>query len=124
MAGRWIRFGQSKLAILIYARSLAKHYPQITSVAVHPGIIATGLLENLSFWDKVMVYGTNIGKIKEPREGIVNQIWAAVGDKKDIVNGGYYEPVGVVGRQDQESSREALEKELWEWTQNELNNWA
>jgi NAD(P)-dependent dehydrogenase (short-subunit alcohol dehydrogenase family) len=55
MAGRWIRFGQSKLATLIYARSLSKHYPQITSVAVHPGIVATGLLGNLSFWDKVMV---------------------------------------------------------------------
>jgi hypothetical protein len=47
-----------------------------------------------------------------------------VGDKKDIVNGGYYEPVGVVGRQDHESSREALATELWEWTQNELKNWG
>lgn len=123
MGGTWIRYGQSKLANILYAKSLAKEYPQITSVAVHPGVISTGLVGNLSFWNKALVYVTNLGKVKEPKEGIVNQVWAATGDKKEVVNGGFYEPVGVPGRQDKESSSDALAEELWEWTQKELKGY-
>jgi NAD(P)-dependent dehydrogenase (short-subunit alcohol dehydrogenase family) len=40
----WMRYGQSKLANLLYTRELAKRYSAITSVLVHPGIAETGLV--------------------------------------------------------------------------------
>ncbi|KAL3433238.1 hypothetical protein BDV09DRAFT_186837 [Aspergillus tetrazonus] len=49
--GSWIRYGQSKLANILYARELARRYPSITSVSVHPGVVGTGLVENLG-WAK------------------------------------------------------------------------
>ena len=33
----WVRYGQSKLANVHFTRQLAKLYPRIKSVAVHPG---------------------------------------------------------------------------------------
>jgi len=37
------RYGQSKLANLLYSGELARRYPEIRCVAVHPGAVATGL---------------------------------------------------------------------------------
>ncbi|KAL0571555.1 hypothetical protein V5O48_010404, partial [Marasmius crinis-equi] len=34
-----LRYGQSKLANVLYAKELARRYPKITSVAVHPGTV-------------------------------------------------------------------------------------
>ncbi|THZ60541.1 hypothetical protein D6C86_05034, partial [Aureobasidium pullulans] len=39
----WTRYGQSKLALLVYTRTLAEKYPELTTVVVHPGVIATDL---------------------------------------------------------------------------------
>ena len=37
----WTRYGQSKLANILFTKELAKRYPSITSVSVHPGVIKT-----------------------------------------------------------------------------------
>lgn len=39
--GTYYRYGQSKLANILTAAELAKRYPQITAVSVHPGIVDT-----------------------------------------------------------------------------------
>ena len=39
----WVRYGQSKLANILFTRELARRYPAIKSFAVHPGGIETGL---------------------------------------------------------------------------------
>ena len=41
--GRWLRYGQSKLANILYAKALQKQYPCITTVSIHPGIGYFGL---------------------------------------------------------------------------------
>lgn len=56
LIGQWVRYGQSKLANIVYARELAKRYPGITSASIHPGVISTSLVGNLGFADKMMVY--------------------------------------------------------------------
>ena len=76
-----MRYGQSKLANILYAAELARRYPQITSLSIHPGVISTGLVGNLSTLNKVFVYVTNLGKLTAPSDGIQNQLWAATGDK-------------------------------------------
>ncbi|KAF4976482.1 hypothetical protein FZEAL_6848, partial [Fusarium zealandicum] len=53
--GTWGRYGQSKLANMVFARELQRRYPEVTSVAVHPGVIATGLVTELSFWRRMLV---------------------------------------------------------------------
>ena len=37
----WTRYGHSKLANVLHARELAKRYPNIISVSVHPGTVKT-----------------------------------------------------------------------------------
>lgn len=77
LGGRWIRYGQSKLANLLYARSFAKHHPTITSVSIHPGVSATGLVTSLGLADRVLVYVTNIGKMLSPEQCAWNQQWVS-----------------------------------------------
>ena len=121
--GHWTRYGQSKLANILYPAELARRYPKITSVSVHPGVVATGLVGNLGFLNKALVYVTNIGKVKVPADGTWNQLWAATAKKGRITNGAYYVPVGVLGSHDKESKSEKLAGELWKWTQKELENY-
>ena len=39
----WVRYGQSKLANILFTRELSRRYPAIKSVVLHPGGIDTGL---------------------------------------------------------------------------------
>ncbi len=39
----WVRYGQSKLANILFTRELTRRYPAIKSVTLHPGGIDTGL---------------------------------------------------------------------------------
>jgi NAD(P)-dependent dehydrogenase (short-subunit alcohol dehydrogenase family) len=120
MSGAWVRYGQSKLANILYAAELARRYPKITSVSIHPGVYSTGLVGSLGFWNKLLVYVSNFGNVKNAVDGTGNQLWAATGDKSRIVNGEYYTPIGVLGKHDKDSKSQALAAELWEWTENEL----
>lgn len=118
--GAWIRYGQSKLANILYAAEIARRYPNITATSIHPGVVGTGLVSNLSWGKKMFVYMTNLGRLTNPTEGAYNQLWAATVDKTKLVNGAFYEPVGVPGRHDSKSKDEKLAAELWEWTSKEL----
>ena len=42
-AGRWVRYGQSKLANVVYASEFSRRYPNSTTVSVYPGVIFTNL---------------------------------------------------------------------------------
>ncbi|OQE42248.1 hypothetical protein PENCOP_c004G05531 [Penicillium coprophilum] len=120
--GPWQRYGQSKLANLLYARELAKRFPAITSVSVHPGVVSTGLVDGLSLKNKMIVYGIAWWLLIKPHEGAFNQTWAATVDKAKIRNGGYYEPVGKLedGKLDETAKDEALAERLWDWTEKAL----
>lgn len=125
--GPWLRYGQSKTADLLLAIELAHRYPQITSTSIHPGVVKTGLVGNLSFGAKTVVHvGCLLQGIKmiEPEEGCYNLLWAAAGDKRDIVNGELYEPVGVLTKtHSKPRSNTELPGELWEWTQKALEKY-
>ncbi|KAK9481961.1 hypothetical protein V1527DRAFT_477938 [Lipomyces starkeyi] len=120
----WRRYGQSKLANILYARELASRYPSLTSVSIHPGVVATGLIDNLSFANRLLVQVTNIGKILEPSQGVWNQLWAASADKKQLVNGQFYEPVGRLSTSLDKTAKDSeLAANLWEWTEKELQKY-
>lgn len=125
VGGPWRRYAQSKLANLLYARELARRYPRILSVAIHPGVVATDLVGNTSVLEKAAVYATNFGKVLRPAEGAYNQCWAATVVREKIVGGVYYEPVGKVmeSRLDAVAKDEGLARRLWEWTDEELREY-
>ena len=51
-------------------------------------------------------------------------LWAAAGDKKGIINGEFYEPVGVLSKSTSKArANKKLPAELWEWTQGELEGY-
>ena len=123
LAGPWRRYAQSKLANIVYAAELARRYPSITSMSLHPGVVKTDLVGNLGFRDKALVYVGNFGKLIEPEEGIHNQLWAAAGaEKKTLTNGAYYMPVGIQSNDtlDRTAKDPKLAAELWEWTEKAL----
>lgn len=118
--GRWYRYAQSKLANVLYGGELARRYPSISVANVHPGVIKTDLVQTLGFADKMLVLGTNIGKMKTVEQGTQNQLWAATVDKEDLQSNDYYEPIRLIGTPSTYSQDRRLAAELWEWTQNQL----
>ncbi|KAK4867630.1 hypothetical protein LT330_001140 [Penicillium expansum] len=120
--GPWVRYGQSKLANLVYARELARRFPGITSVSVHPGVVGTGLVDGLGIKEKMLVYALSWWRMLQVHEGAFSQTWAATVDKAEIRNGGYYEPVGKLENRklDAAARDEVLAERLWDWTEEAL----
>jgi NAD(P)-dependent dehydrogenase (short-subunit alcohol dehydrogenase family) len=118
------RYTQSKLANVVYAREIAKHYTFLDSVAIHPEDVATQL-----FSKGAQGGGPEIEYLARevaPRlgvsleEGVKSGLWAIT--TKDVQSGRYYEPVGVLGKGSELSRDGELGQKLWKWTQEELRN--
>ena len=123
MFGRWIRYGHSKLANILYPSELARRYPQITSISIHPGLVATDLVYSQPWHIRWFVHVTSWMQgltYLTPHQGCWNQVFCAtVAKKEELVNGGFYYPVGVYSPEklDKTAKDEALTGRLWEWTQ-------
>ncbi|KAJ6536497.1 oxidoreductase [Mycena vulgaris] len=115
------RYGQSKLANLLYARELARRYPQLTSVSVHPGVVKTEGFTQFSLAVKIIAHVFNPFSMMTPAQGAENQLWAATGDKSKILNGAFYTPVGVRA---EAPSKDELAARLWKWTDEELEGYS
>lgn len=118
------RYGQSKLANVLFARQLAAQYPQFTVTAIHPGVVRTNLVNGMS---GVSITQRALGPLANyfftpVNQGAKNQLWASVA--KDVKSGAYYEPVGVSGKASRFGRDEDLAKELWDWTVLELDGWS
>lgn len=111
---------QAKLANILYAAELARRYPRILAVSVHPGVVKTGLVTNLPWVKRVFVTAANWAQgMLEPHQGCWSQLWVAAAAKRDeLVNGAFYMPVGVESNStlDKTAKDEELAKKLWEWT--------
>lgn len=119
-----MRYGQSKLANLLYARELSRRHPAILSLAVHPGVIATGLVTGMSFFNRLILYSMFFRKMTSAEEGIWNTLWATSVAREKVENGAVYEPVGVKGKLDKKMEDDNLAREVWEWTQKELEAYS
>ncbi|KAJ7090568.1 oxidoreductase [Mycena crocata] len=117
-----LRYGQSKVANILYAAELARKYPQITAVSIHPGVVRTDLLAQQTAFTRAASFLTHPFSMLTPSEGAYNQLWAATTDKTKIVNGAFYEPVGVPGTHGRRSVDQKLASRLWDWTDKELES--
>ncbi|KAH0544758.1 hypothetical protein FGG08_001125 [Glutinoglossum americanum] len=121
--GMWTRYGQSKLANLLYAAELARRYPSITTLAIHPGVVKTDMVNSLGYLDKILLHFAQLGRPVSPEEGAWNQLWAATGAREEMRSGVYYVPVGAKGMLVRNGGDEKLAGELWEWTEEELKGY-
>ena len=112
------RYGQSKLANILFTTQLAKRYPHILSVAIHPGAVSTNIGSSVvqSTWLLTLVRKLVDPLLKRSNDGVKNQLWAATAKKDLIQNGKYYEPVGSLGGDSALAKNEKLSGELWDWT--------
>jgi len=73
----------SKLCNILFTRELIRRYPDVTAVAVHPGLVATEILRNTPRWINLFMRNA-----KTPEEGAATTVFCATAD--DLVRGGYY----------------------------------
>ena len=117
------RYGQSKAANLLFASELARRYPSLTSVSLHPGVIDTQLFDAFKGGNVLKGFGFGVGVAlfgKSLSEGTKNQLWCATG--KDVVSGRFYFPIGAEHAGRGYPDNKELAKKLWDWTEDELAN--
>jgi NAD(P)-dependent dehydrogenase (short-subunit alcohol dehydrogenase family) len=122
--GPYARYGQSKLAQILWVRKMARLYPQFKLVSIHPGVVQTNLAAGATGSNLVtrMLLKTVTGFLTTVEKGARNQLWASV--SKDVVSGEYYEPVGVGGGVSALGKDDELADTLWEWTETELGSYS
>ncbi|KAL4814301.1 hypothetical protein BDW67DRAFT_186863 [Aspergillus spinulosporus] len=115
------RYGASKAANVLFAAELARRHPEILSVSVHPGAVATNLYQQskkAGFFYEASV-GVMMKFFRSIHTGPLTQIWAAGAPREQLINGGYYVPIAVKGVSRYESDVE-MARALWEWTEREI----
>ncbi|KAL1859858.1 hypothetical protein Plec18167_006330 [Paecilomyces lecythidis] len=116
----WLRYGASKAANILFAAELARRYPEITSVSVHPGAVASNLYETAKASNVVQHYAIASFSglaMRSVRTGAFNQLWAAGVERKLLISGAYYTPVGNIQKHNRYATDAELGKRLWEWTE-------
>jgi NAD(P)-dependent dehydrogenase (short-subunit alcohol dehydrogenase family) len=131
------RYGQSKLANILFTTELVRRYPEITAVSIHPGAVNTNLGAEFAKNHPIISVALLwlMGLIAPgPAEGALNQTWATVADvegkpsslgskcEKKVVNGTYYTPVAKAGASTAYGKDAGLAKKLWEWSEDEMQS--
>lgn len=124
LSGR-ARYGQSKLANLYYIKSLAKRYPNIKCVSLHPGLINTGIAtETMKSYPYLQWLFKIITKLflTDVHKGAHGQLWAAAGRSSELESGAYYVPLKKKVSGSKMVNNDELAEKLWNWTETELSN--
>ncbi|KAK0381706.1 hypothetical protein CPAR01_07084 [Colletotrichum paranaense] len=116
------RYGQSKLADYYHTRTLSQLYPSIKFVAVHPGVVNTGLFDD--FRKRRPWVGGVIGVLgsiflTDVHAGARAQLWASTAASANVKSGGFYNPKFKEYKEANLYDDKAA-KELWDWTEKEL----
>ncbi|KZF20843.1 short-chain dehydrogenase/reductase [Xylona heveae TC161] len=120
----WRRYGNSKLANIYFAKELARRYPSIKSVAVHPGVIYTNLYASTTsafgFVSKIALTVASWFMSSVP-QGARNQLWAATTKPaKEVETGAFYVPVGRKSGGSGLARNDDRARKLWDWTEAEF----
>jgi len=133
--GQWRRYGQSKLANLLYARKLAEHHNDLTIVSIHPGVAYTSLVTGSGFFNNLFIRMTSFAFVRPVEEVAWNGCWAATAPAKgkgagtqnhlrEVESGIHYMPVGIRDKLTGLMADEELAQKLWDWTSTELAPWT
>ena len=116
-ASTWTRYGASKAANILFASELARRYPELLSVSIHPGMVYSSLYDKNAHSKALIEAGTVIARTC--RSGALSQLWAAGVKKELLVNGAYYTPVGIQATRNKFPSDKEGARKLWEWSETE-----
>ncbi|XXH01028.1 hypothetical protein Hte_007379 [Hypoxylon texense] len=116
----WVKYGQSKLANILTAKEMARRYPGITGVVVHPGTVKTDLVDGLSRANRMFVYATNPMGLMTVEQGACNILWASTIEKRNLKSGQFYLPVGQPGNLWRDGENMEMAKKLWDWSEREI----
>ncbi|PSK34045.1 hypothetical protein B9Z65_8371 [Elsinoe australis] len=116
------RYGSSKLANILHARILAEKYPQITTTAVHPGVIMTDLYASVK---ESTIKSTLLGLagplfFADLQTGALTSLWALTAPKETVGKEYYFEPIGKTGQASKYARDHDLAVKLWDYTEEEL----
>ncbi|KIW72289.1 hypothetical protein PV04_00494 [Phialophora macrospora] len=120
----WTRYGASKAANILFAAELARRYPSLTAVSLHPGTIGTDLYlpnqrSNFALRCFLTIFGPML--FQTPQTGALTQLYLASGAKKEqLENGGFYTPVGVLQKNNKWANEKTWGEALWDWTEAQL----
>lgn len=111
-------YGQSKLANLLFARSLARRLAgtKKTANAVHPGVINTNLGRHMSPVMRAIAPVAEAIALKTIPQGAATQCYVSVHPSLDVVTGEYFADCNVA-RSSRYSRDEALGDRLWTVTE-------
>jgi NAD(P)-dependent dehydrogenase (short-subunit alcohol dehydrogenase family) len=121
--GAMARYSRAKLANVLFAKEMAKRYPQIKTVALHPGVIRTNLFDPMMGSNKVLgLLSSTFGFLvySSVEDGAKNTLWAATAPKAEVESGAYYVPVAKKDEGSAYSRDEKMADSLWQWTEAEL----
>lgn len=119
----WTRYGQSKLANVHFTTELARRYPEIKSVAIHPGSVDTNLVSGpMASYPFVKVLFPLVRPLvtASVQTGALNQIWASTSVDGDVKSGALYYPVKKLVKGSSWAQNHEQAKQLWEWTEKQL----
>ena len=124
--GAYGRYGQSKLAMVLWTRELGRKYPQFTLASIHPGVVQTNLFSGATGSPMIIrvlaKVATSTCLLTPVDQGARNQLWASVSN--DVKSGEYYEPVGIAGPASPLAGDDALAEKVWDWTEKELERFS
>ncbi len=114
----WAAYGQSKLANLLFARSLARRFAGTakTANAVHPGVIATKLTRHMSVATRVAVPVASAIAMKNVAQGAATQCYVATHPSLERVSGEYFADCNVA-RSSRHARDEEMGERLWKVTE-------
>ncbi|MEZ4323235.1 MAG: SDR family oxidoreductase [Myxococcota bacterium] len=111
----WRMYGRSKLANILFARSLAKRFEGTgrTANAVHPGVIRTNLARHMD--DAEALFESIKNRMKTVEQGAATQCYVAVNPEARPISGEYFSDCGVADTLP-EAKDDELAEALWNRT--------
>ncbi|GLU21122.1 hypothetical protein SLE2022_372840 [Rubroshorea leprosula] len=113
-------YGQSKLANVLHANELARHFKEegvdITANSLHPGLIVTNLFRQMSFINGIV---TKIGKfaLKDVHQGAATTCYVALHPQVSGVSGEYFKDSNI-GQAAEKGRDPELANKLWDFSMN------
>jgi NAD(P)-dependent dehydrogenase (short-subunit alcohol dehydrogenase family) len=117
------RYAQSKLANMYFIKALAKRHPKMICVALHPGVVNTGILKSTLSNYPSAAWLFNIGIrlfFTDVRTGALGQLWAATGRAEELETGAYYTVLKKRVYGNKLVDDDELAEELWDWTEEQF----
>ncbi|CAG8830993.1 8793_t:CDS:2, partial [Racocetra persica] len=117
------RYGQSKLASILFTNELNKRYlegEQVYANSLHPGVVDTSLIRE----NKITLSETIASHPISRDDGAITTLYCATSPEIEEKNyrGKYFEPFGKESRRSSYAEDDDLAKKLWEFTENLIND--